>query len=175
MLLSQAYFLPKVLATNDGLGFRLIWFGGQLLSQGVSPYADAFDSAYTLRPSDRGLEAIFGSTRLLGILSNPLSSLPFESSLLVWHFMIYSMLIAAAAVFASLPLRRLERFSTYSRFAIALSTLSISQAIPFAIALGRTSFHQPRIDGRFSRQPTGNDCAWTRMLLSRTRRTILSA
>lgn len=140
MLLSQAYLLPKVLATNDGLDFRLVWLAGQLWSEGISPYSNAFDSAYAatfgLGPSSH----FWVYPPYWWTLSRLLSSLPFESSLLVWNSINYFTLIAVAVVFASLRPGRFERFSSYARFATALSILSIAQATPFALALGQTSF-----------------------------------
>jgi hypothetical protein len=140
VLLSQVYLLPKALATNDGLDFRLIWLSGQLWSEGISPYSTAFDSAYAATFGMGPNSHFWVYPPYWWILSRLLSSMAFESSLLIWNFMNYFMLIGAAGVFASLPPNRFERFTTYDRFAIALSILSVAQATPFAMALGQTSF-----------------------------------
>lgn len=140
LAISQAYLIPKVLDQTDGFDFRLIWLAGELWSNGISPYSEAFGVAYRATFGTGPSSHFWVYPPYAWLVSRPLAMLPFETAVLVWNILNYCLLIATAWIFAQLSLTRIAAVSTTTRFVIGVSALSIIQATPFALALGQTSF-----------------------------------
>lgn len=140
LIVSQIYLLPKMLSTQDGLDFRLIWLAGKLWASGISPYSAEFLEAYKATFGDGPNSHFWVYPPYWWGISRPLASLPFETALLVWNVVNYALLILGAALVSFFPKERPNAVPYAVRFMSILALLSLVQATPFALALGQTSF-----------------------------------
>lgn len=140
LVLSQVYLFPKVMVTDNGLDFRLIWLAGRLWSEGMSPYSEAFLDAYRINFGNGPISHFWVYPPYWWIISRPLGGLPFETALMVWNIANYTLLILAAAMASMLQKNGSNALPCAMRFILILALLSFVQATPFAISIGQTTF-----------------------------------
>ncbi|MDS9468795.1 hypothetical protein RGQ15_14610 [Paracoccus sp. MBLB3053] len=138
-LLGQAYLIPKVFNSTDGLDFRLIWLSGKLWAQGIDPYSSEFEIAYA---------RIFGSGPESHFWVYPpswhpfaaiLSSFEFGRAVQIWNLFNLS-LLHGASLLAALALRPAGGSSMLALYLMLVGVGSLMQATPVALSIGQTSF-----------------------------------
>jgi hypothetical protein len=136
--LSQAYLLPKVLHVGDGHDFRLIWLAGRLWSAGINPYDPGFVNHYLEQFGPGPTSHFWVYPPNWWLPSILLSSLSFQTSVLLWNIISHASLLGGCWLTAvgSCPPRSKARLPTFFLVSAFASTM---QDTTVTIAIGQTS------------------------------------